>query len=101
MNIGHITGLNTFFAVGRSAELNAVTLASQRGLTMVYPAPQLFCGTTETTAVLTLTPNFLISIGIQLPTGTGAVSYTLYPVLTDATTEAPVTVMNLALSPCY
>ncbi len=64
MNIGLITGLNTFFAVGRSAELNAVTLASQRGLIMVYPAPQLFCGTTETTAVLTLTPNYLATLAV-------------------------------------
>lgn len=32
--------------------------------------------------------------------GTGG-AYTLYPVLTDGTTEAALTVLNLALSPCF
>ena len=34
-------------------------------------------------------------------TGNDFGAYTLYPVLTDGTTEAVVTVLNLALSPCF
>lgn len=64
LNFGFFLGTDNFLVVGHSTSLNGVSFATQRALTVVYPAPTLYCGTTITTQTLTFITGLIDFQGI-------------------------------------